>query len=57
MSSSTFVWFGADGPVSLRAQLPDRAGAWSHVMSRVDGTDVWYLAPFSGAIFDCPIGS
>jgi enterochelin esterase family protein len=40
----TFVWVGVDGPMSLRAQLPDRPGAWSHAMSRVEGTDVWHLS-------------
>jgi len=40
----TFVWIGEDGPVSLRAQLADRPGAFSHVMDRVEGTDVWHLS-------------
>ena len=40
----TFIWVGEDGPVSLRAQLLDRPGVLSHVMSRVEGTDVWYLS-------------
>lgn len=39
----SFVWIGADGPVSLRAELPD-GGAFSHLMNRVPGTDVWYLS-------------
>jgi enterochelin esterase-like enzyme len=40
----TFVWIGSDGPVALRAQLPDHPGAYSHSMDRVEGTDVWHLS-------------
>jgi enterochelin esterase-like enzyme len=41
---ATFVWIGADGPVSLRAQLPDRTAAYSRLMTRVQGTNVWYFS-------------
>jgi enterochelin esterase family protein len=43
----TFVWIGDEGPVSLKSQAVPRVGEISvagHPMTRVEGTDVWFLS-------------
>jgi enterochelin esterase family protein len=43
----TFVWIGSEGPVSLRSQAVPHEGDISisgHPLTRVDGTDVWFLS-------------
>jgi enterochelin esterase family protein len=38
----TFVWIGADGPVSVETQLvASELAATSHPLTRVEGADVW----------------